>query len=239
MTTQRLGLIMNGVTGRMGLNQHLIRSIVAIREQGGVRLSSGARVMPDPILVGRDGGKVERLAREFDIARWTTDLDKALADKNDAVFFDAATTQARPALLTKAINAGKHVYCEKPIATTFEEALAVVRLANAKGVKHGTVQDKLFLPGLKKLAFLRDSGFFGRMLSVRGEFGYWVFEGGWQEAQRPSWKWSATGATCSTISSARSRAWSASATPILPSATTSRAKSITRPPTIPPMRPSS
>ena len=189
MTTKRLGLIMNGVTGRMGLNQHLIRSIVAIRDQGGVLLSNGDRIMPDPILVGRDAEKVGALAKRFDIARCTTDLDKALADKNDAVFFDAATTQARPSLLTRAINAGKHVYCEKPIATNLEEAIAVVKLANSKGLKHGTVQDKLFLPGLKKLAFLRDSGFFGRMLSVRGEFGYWVFEGGWQEAQRPSWNY--------------------------------------------------
>jgi len=145
MTTHRLGLIMNGVTGRMGLNQHLIRSIVAIREQGGVKLSNGDRVMPDPILVGRDAGKVERLAKEFNIARFTADLDKALSDKNDTIFFDAATTQARPSLLTRAINAGKHVYCEKPIATTFEEALGVVKLANSRGVKHGTVQDKLFL----------------------------------------------------------------------------------------------
>ncbi|HWZ09122.1 MAG TPA: Gfo/Idh/MocA family oxidoreductase, partial [Bradyrhizobium sp.] len=189
MTTRRLGVIMNGVTGRMGLNQHLIRSIIAIRNQGGVRLSGGDRVMPDPILVGRDAAKVERLARQFAIERWTTDLDKALKDGNDTVFFDAATTQARPSLLTRAIDAGKHVYCEKPIATSLEEAIAVVRLANAKGLKHGTVQDKLFLPGLKKLAFLRDSGFFGRMLSVRGEFGYWVFEGDWQEAQRPSWNY--------------------------------------------------
>src|SRR5512135_926866 len=148
MTTQRLGLIMNGVTGRMGLNQHLVRSIVAIRDQGGVKLKTGERVMPDPILVGRSAAKVEQLARQFNVPRWTTDLDAALADKNDSVFFDAATTQARPNLLTRAINAGKHVYCEKPIATTFEEAIEVVRLANAKGVKHGMVQDKLFLPGL-------------------------------------------------------------------------------------------
>ena len=186
MTTKRLGLIMNGVTGRMGLNQHLIRSIVAIRDSGGVLLSNGDRMMPDPILVGRDAEKIERLARQFNVKRFTTNLDKALADKDDTIFFDAATTQARPSLLTKAINAGKHVYCEKPIATNLDEAVAVLRLAKQKGIKHGTVQDKLFLPGLKKLAFLRDSGFFGRMLSVRGEFGYWVFEGGWQEAQRPS-----------------------------------------------------
>ena len=189
MATQRLGLVMNGVTGRMGLNQHLIRSIVAIREQGGTRLSNGDRVMPDPILVGRDAAKVEKLAKQFRIERWTTDLDRALGDRNDTVFFDAATTQARPSLLTKAIEAGKHIYCEKPIATNLDEAIAVLRLAAARGVKHGTVQDKLFLPGLKKLAFLRDSGFFGRMLSVRGEFGYWVFEGDWQQAQRPSWNY--------------------------------------------------
>jgi predicted dehydrogenase len=189
MTTQRLGVIMNGVTGRMGLNQHLIRSIVAIREQGGVRLSNGERVMPDPILVGRDASKVEALAKRFALERWTTDLDAALSEKKDSVFFDAATTQARPGLLTRAFNAGKHVYCEKPTATNLEEAIAIVKLGNSKGLKHGVVQDKLFLPGLKKLAFLRDSGFFGRMLSVRGEFGYWVFEGDWQEAQRPSWNY--------------------------------------------------
>ena len=182
MTTQRLGVIMNGVTGRMGLNQHLIRSIIAIRDQGGVKLANGDRVMPDPILVGRDARKVEALAKRFAVERWTTDLDAALSDKKDAVFFDAATTQARPGLLTRAFNAGKHVYCEKPTATNLEEAVAIVKLGNSKGLKHGVVQDKLFLPGLKKLAFLRDSGFFGRMLSVRGEFGYWVFEGDWQEA---------------------------------------------------------
>jgi len=151
MTTKRLGLIMNGVTGRMGLNQHLIRSIIAIRDQGGVLLANGDRMLPDPILIGRDADKVERLAKRFNVERWSTDLDKALADKNDTIFFDAATTQARPSLLTKAINAGKHVYCEKPIATNLEEAVAVLKLANARGVKHGTVQDKLFLPGLKKL----------------------------------------------------------------------------------------
>ena len=189
MTTQRLGVIMNGVTGRMGLNQHLVRSIMAIRNQGGVLLSNGERIMPDPVLVGRDAAKVERLAKQFSLERWTTDLDSALSNRNDTVFFDAATTQARPGLLTRAINAGKHVYCEKPIATNLEEAVAVVKFANARGLKHGTVQDKLFLPGLKKLAFLRDSGFFGRMLSVRGEFGYWVFEGDWQPAQRPSWNY--------------------------------------------------
>ncbi|MCP3387737.1 Gfo/Idh/MocA family oxidoreductase [Bradyrhizobium sp. CCGB12] len=191
MATHRLGVIMHGVTGRMGLNQHLIRSIIAIRDQGGVTMSNGDRVVPDPILVGRNPDRIERLAKSLNVARWTTDLDGALADKNDTIFFDAATTQARPGLLAKAIEAGKHIYCEKPIATGLEEALRVIKLANAKGVKHGTVQDKLFLPGMKKLAMLRDSGFFGRMLSVRGEFGYWVFEGDWQSAQRPSWNYRA------------------------------------------------
>src|SRR2546421_7823196 len=187
MTTQRLGVIMNGVTGRMGLNQHLIRSIIAIRDQGGVRLSNGDRVMPDPILVGRDASRVEQLGRQFNVPRWTSDLDTALADNNDTVFFDAATTQARPSLLTRAINAGKHVYCEKPIATNLEEAVAVVKLANARGIKHGTLQDKLFLPGLEKPPFLRDSGLFGRVLSVRGRIGSLRFESDWPEAQRAAW----------------------------------------------------
>ncbi|HEY0523328.1 MAG TPA: Gfo/Idh/MocA family oxidoreductase [Stellaceae bacterium] len=189
MTTRRLGLIMNGVTGRMGMNQHLIRSIVAIRKQGGVPLSDGSRVMPDPILVGRNREKVEELATRYGVDRWTTDLDAALANPDDTVFFDAATTQMRPTLLARAIDAGKHIYCEKPIATNLDEAMEVCRLAGRKGIKTGVVQDKLFLPGLQKLRMLRDSGFFGRMLSVRGEFGYWVFEGDWQAAQRPSWNY--------------------------------------------------
>jgi predicted dehydrogenase len=180
---------MNGVTGRMGTNQHLIRSIVAIRREGGVKLKDGTRVMPDPILVGRNADKVAKLARDHGIERWTTDLDKSLTDPNEDVFFDAATTQMRPTLLAKAVAAGKHIYCEKPIATNLDEALKICRLATEKGIKNGVVQDKLFLPGLKKLKALRDSGFFGRMLSVRGEFGYWVFEGDWQEAQRPSWNY--------------------------------------------------
>ncbi|PWC88441.1 oxidoreductase [Azospirillum sp. TSH100] len=189
MSTKRLGLIMHGVTGRMGMNQHLIRSILAIRAQGGVTLSDGSRVMPDPILVGRNPEKMQELARRNGIERWSDNLDAALDNPDDVIFFDAGTTQMRPTLLEKAIRAGKHVYCEKPIATNLDEALRVVRLAEEAGVKNGTVQDKLFLPGLEKLRMLRDSGFFGRMLSVRGEFGYWVFEGDWQPAQRPSWNY--------------------------------------------------
>jgi predicted dehydrogenase len=188
MAERRLGIIMHGVTGRMGMNQHLIRSILAIRQQGGVALSNGDRMMPDPILVGRNPEKVEQ---QYGVARWSADLDRALADKNDTVFFDAGATQVRPALLKKAIQAGKHVYCEKPIATGLNEALEIARFAEKAGVKNGVVQDKLFLPGLMKLKMLIDSGFFGRILSVRGEFGYWVFEGDLQPIQRPSWNYRA------------------------------------------------
>ncbi len=193
MATQRLGIIMHGVTGRMGMNQHLIRSIVAIRNQGGVMLSNGERVMPDPILIGRNAEKIEALAKAHGIDRWGTNLDAALANKDDSVFFDAGTTQMRPTLLANAIRAGKHVYCEKPIATNLNEAVEVARLAEEatqrSGLKHGAVQDKLFLPGLLKLDMLRRAGFFGRMLSVRLEFGYWVFEGDLQPIQRPSWNY--------------------------------------------------
>ena len=189
MAVQRLGIIMHGVTGRMGMNQHLIRSIVAIRNQGGVTLSNGDKVMPDPILIGRNADKIEALAKANGITRFGTDLDKALANKDDTVFFDAGTTQMRPTLLAKAIEAGKHVYCEKPIATNLNEAVEIARLAEKSGVKHGAVQDKLFLPGLRKLDMLRKAGFFGKMLSVRIEFGYWVFEGDLQPIQRPSWNY--------------------------------------------------
>ncbi|MEZ2222106.1 Gfo/Idh/MocA family protein [Rhizobium sp. RCC_161_2] len=186
---KRIGIIMHGVTGRMGLNQHLIRSIVALRAEGGVLLSNGERVMPDPVLVGRNAARLEELARKYGIERWTTDLDGALADPEDAIFFDAATTQMRADLVSKALDAGKHIYCEKPISDDLDTAVALARKAKASGLKNGVVQDKLFLPGLRKIAMLRDSGFFGKILSVRGEFGYWVFEGDWQTAQRPSWNY--------------------------------------------------
>jgi predicted dehydrogenase len=189
MAQHRLGLIMNGVTGRMGMNQHLIRSIAAIRAQGGVALKNGDRVMPDPILVGRNSEKLAALAKAHGLTRFTTDLDAALKNPDDTVFFDAATTQLRARLLRKAMAAGKHIYCEKPVAETLADALDLVRAAAKAGIKHGVVQDKLFLPGLLKLRMLIESGFFGRLLSVRGEFGYWVFEGDWQPANRPSWNY--------------------------------------------------
>src|SRR6187401_3627216 len=189
MAQQRLGIIMNGVTGRMGMNQHLIRSIVAIRAQGGVPLRNGDRVMPDPILVGRNEAKLAQLAKANGVTRWTTDLNAALKNPEDTLFFDAATTKLRAKLLHKAIAAGKDIYCEKPTAENLKDAVDVARAAKKAGIRHGVVQDKLFLPGLLKLKTLIDSGFFGRILSVRGEFGYWVFEGDWQPAQRPSWNY--------------------------------------------------
>jgi predicted dehydrogenase len=192
MSEKRIGVIMHGVTGRMGMNQHLIRSILEIRKQGGVALKDGTRVMPDPVLVGRNAGKVEELARQHGVDRWTADLDAALYGE-DQIFFDAASTQLRPKLLKKAIAAGKHVYCEKPVATTLSEAKNLYAAAKKARIKHGVVQDKLWLPGMLKLKKLRDDGFFGRILSVRGEFGYWVFEGdrqsGQPAAQRPSWNY--------------------------------------------------
>jgi predicted dehydrogenase len=190
VANRRLGIVMYGVTGRMGLNQHLVRSILAIRQQGGVLLPNGDRVMPDPILVGRNAERIAALARQYGVERFTTDLDAALKNPEDEVFFDAATTQMRADFLTQAIEAGKHIYCEKPVADTLDKAIKIARLAKAKGIKNGVVQDKLFLPGLRKIKMLRETGFFGRMFAVRGEFGYWVFEGDWgQPAQRPSWNY--------------------------------------------------
>src|SRR5438105_11174951 len=188
MSEKRIGVIMHGVTGRMGMNQHLIRSILEIRKQGGVTLKDGTRLVPDPLLVGRNAAKVEELARQHGVQRWTADLDAALKGP-DEIFFDAASTQLRPKLLKRAIAAGKHVYCEKPVSTTLAEAKDLYAAAKKARIKHGVVQDKLWLPGLLKLRKLREQGFFGRMLAVRGEFGYWVFEGDRVPAQRPSWNY--------------------------------------------------
>jgi predicted dehydrogenase len=191
MSARTIGVVMNGVTGRMGYRQHLVRSVLAINGEGGVPLSDGRRVLLEPVLVGRSEHKLRELAERHDISRWTTDLSEALADPGDLIYFDAQVTHARVASVTKAIEAGKHVYAEKPTAETVEDALSLAKAAKAAGVKNGVVQDKLFLPGLLKLKRLVDGGFFGRILSVRGEFGYWVFEGDWQQAQRPSWNYRA------------------------------------------------
>jgi predicted dehydrogenase len=189
MAVKNVGIIMNGVTGRMGTNQHLIRSIVAIREQGGVALANGDFIMPDPILVGRNEDKLKSLAEKHNVQRWSTNLDECLADPDNVIYFDSQTTVRRAIAIRKAIEAGKHIYCEKPTATSLEESLELAQLAYEAGVKNGVVQDKLFLPGLLKLKRLVDSGFFGKILSVRMEFGYWVFEGDWQAGQRPSWNY--------------------------------------------------
>lgn len=189
MVARRLGVIMNGVTGRMGKNQHLLRSIIAIRNQGGVTLGDGSRVQPDPLLVGRNSAKLEALAREVGMENWTTELESALADDEYPVYFDAQITSLRAEAVRAALEAGKHVYCEKPLAVDVATALDLARLADKLGAKSGAVQDKLFLPGLVKLRELIDSGFFGRVLSVKGDFGYWVFEGHDREPQRPSWNY--------------------------------------------------
>ncbi|MEV4895438.1 Gfo/Idh/MocA family oxidoreductase [Nonomuraea sp. NPDC055795] len=186
---RRIGVVMNGVTGRMGYRQHLVRSVLAINEQGGLALSDGTRVRLDPILVGRSEAKLAEIAARHGLTDYTTDLDAAL--ERAEIYFDAQVTQARVKSVLKAIEAGKHIYAEKPTAESVEEAVALAEAAAARGVKNGVVQDKLFLPGLLKLKRLIDGGFFGRILSVRGEFGYWVFEGDWQEAQRPSWNYRA------------------------------------------------
>ena len=188
---EQIGIIMNGVTGRMGTNQHLVRSILAIREQGGVKLSDGTTLMPDPVLTGRNEAKLKALAEKYGVEKYTTDLDAVLADEAYSVFFDASGTPYRVGFLERAIAAGKHIYCEKPTAVDPVEAYRIAEVAEAAGVKNGTVQDKLWLPGIQAFLKLKEEGFFGEILSVRGEFGYWVFSGhdDGQAAQRPSWNY--------------------------------------------------
>lgn len=185
-----LKIIMNGVTGRMGTNQHLIRSIKAIREQGGVELPDGEPVVPDPVLVGRNKRKLVQLADTHDIDRWRVDPDlETILDEDDAIYFDSQITHRRPEAIQKAIEAGKHVYCEKPLAGDVETAVDIAKKAEAGGIKHGIVHDKLWLPGLLKLKRLVDQGFFGEILSIQIDFGYWVFTGHVQPPNRPSWNY--------------------------------------------------
>ena len=189
MKTHRIGIIMNGVTGRMGTNQHLIRSIKAIIDQGGVKLTDNEVIMPDPVLVGRSEDKLKALAARVGVQRISTNLDAELAKPENQIYFDATLTGQRPNGVRKAIAAKKHIYCEKPTATTSAEAMALAKEVTAAGLKNGVVQDKLWLPGLLKLKYLIDTGFFGKILSVRGEFGYWVFTGEFEKLQRPSWNY--------------------------------------------------
>jgi predicted dehydrogenase len=191
MTRRSIGIVLNGVTGRMGYRQHLVRSILAIREDGGLPLRDGTTLWPEPVLVGRNEGKLAEIAERHGLTDWTTDLHAALARDDVEIYFDALTTQRREKAIKSAIDAGKHIYTEKPLAMDVAGALDLSRAATAAGVRNGVVADKIFLPGLRKLKRLVDGGFFGRVLSVRGEFGYWVFEGDWQPAQRPSWNYRA------------------------------------------------
>ncbi|WAP52183.1 Gfo/Idh/MocA family oxidoreductase [Arthrobacter sp. ATA002] len=184
-----LRIAMNGITGRMGYRQHLLRSILPIVEAGGVLLDDGTRVQVEPILVGRNEAKLRELAEKHKVAEWTTDLDAVIADPTVDIVFDASMTNLRAATLKKAMRAGKHIFTEKPTAETLEEAIELARIGRETGVTAGVVHDKLYLPGLVKLRRLVDEGFFGRILSIRGEFGYWVFEGDHQAAQRPSWNY--------------------------------------------------
>jgi len=189
MQVHNVGIIMNGVTGRMGTNQHLLRSIAEIIKQGGVKISAGEVIMPDPILVGRDKNKLEKLCAMSGVKKYTTNLDEALADPNNIIYFDSQTTGRRADAVKQAVKAGKHIYCEKPIAVDTTTALELHKLCVDAKLKNGVVQDKLWLPGILKLKRLIQQGFFGEILSVRGEFGYWVFEGDTIPAQRPSWNY--------------------------------------------------
>jgi predicted dehydrogenase len=191
VATRSLHIIMNGATGRMGHRQHLLRSVLAIRRDGGIALPNGDRLQVEPILVGRNRDKLTQLARAHDVAEFTTDLDAVLADERAPVYFDAQVTSERKKAILAAIAAGKHVYTEKPVAESVAEGWELVQAARTAGVVNGVVHDKLFLPGLLKLKRLLDAGFFGRVLSVRGDFGYWVFEGDLEPAQRPSWNYRA------------------------------------------------
>jgi len=184
-------VIMNGVTGRMGYRQHLVRSVLAIRDDGGVSLANGDRITVEPILVGRNAEKLAGLAAEHGVADFTTSLEEALSDDSASIYFDAQVTSERKKSILKAIGVVKHIYTEKPIAESVDEGIELVTAAREAGVINGVVHDKLYLPGLIKLKRLIDAGFFGRILSVRGEFGYWVFEGDLLPAQRPSWNYRA------------------------------------------------
>lgn len=189
MKLHTIGIILNGVTGRMGTNQHLIRSIAEIIKEGGVKINSSETIMPDPVLVGRDENKLRNLCSMTGITKMNTDLDAVLNDPYNIIYFDAQTTGRRADAIRMAVKAGKHIYCEKPIAVSTEVAMELYELCTKAGLKNGVVQDKLWLPGIIKLRRLIQQGFFGKILSVRGEFGYWVFEGDTIPPQRPSWNY--------------------------------------------------
>ncbi|MHC4871299.1 MAG: Gfo/Idh/MocA family protein [Planctomycetota bacterium] len=191
MEIRKIGIIMNGVTGRMGTNQHLIRSILAIRDQGGIKVNDDLTIMPDPILTGRNENKLKDLAEKHNVEKFTTDIQSALDDDYNEIFFDASGTNYRKKFVEMAVKAGKSIYCEKPTATSTAGALELAKLCENAKLKNGVVQDKLWLPGFRKLKKLIDTGFFGKIISVKADFGYWVFEGDTydQPIQRPSWNY--------------------------------------------------
>jgi predicted dehydrogenase len=188
MGERTIGVLIEGATGRLGTTQHL-RSLMAIRSEGGLPLANGDRLLPEPVLLGRDAAKLAALAAANGGLKWRTDRDACLADPDIGIYFDASATGGRPARATAALNSGKHVYVEKPLAETLVNALDLARRAEQAGLKNGVVQDKLFLPGLTKLRKLYETEFFGRVLSIRLDFGWWVFDGTPYPAQRPSWNY--------------------------------------------------
>ena len=188
MATRTIGIILNGATGRICSTQHLKNSLAAIRDEGGLAVGED-RVMPRLMLVGRNAARLAEVARAHGVADWTTDLDTALADPAFAVFFDAATTGGRLAVLKKAVAAGKHIYAEKPVVPSVAEGRDLLAAAQARGLKHGAVEDKLYLPGLRKLARVMGDGALGRVVGFRLDFGWWVFDGVEAPTQRPSWNY--------------------------------------------------
>src|SRR5262245_17441572 len=188
MASHTIGIIVNGATGRIGSTQHLANALIPIIAEGGLAVGDD-RLVPRLLLTGRDAGRLAAVARTHKLADWTIDLDAALADPAYAIFFDAAATQGRVAVLEKALAAGKHIYCEKPVAPTAAQGLDLLREARRRGVKHGVVEDKVHLRGLQKLAALTRGGELGRIVGFRLEFGWWVFDGSAQPCQRPSWNY--------------------------------------------------
>jgi predicted dehydrogenase len=189
MATRRLGIIMHGATSRIGTTQHLLNSLVPIRQEGGLPLSNGDRLMPDPILVGRTAPKLQALAERLGLTRWTTDLDAALSDPADELFFECAYGGGRVELARRALAAGKHIYLEKPVAESLAEVVALRADAERAGRRHAVMQDKIHLPGLVKLKTVLDLGALGRLLSMKLEFGWWVFDGEVIPSQRTSWNY--------------------------------------------------
>jgi predicted dehydrogenase len=192
LAVREVGIIVNGATGRIASTQHLANALLPIRAEGGLAVGDD-RVMPRLLLAGRDEKRLAELARGNGIDRWTTNLDAALSDPGYSVFFDAATVQRVPAL-SKAVAAGKHIYSEKPVALSVADGMSLLAAARARNLKHGAVEDKIFLPGLQKLAQLADKKFFGRVTGFRLDFGWWVFEGFERKSQRPSWNYQRSGA---------------------------------------------